>query len=215
MVPSYEPRDSLQTESPFRIALLIVILFTTSIAIYFRQKASRSGEKITYQREGLIYAIILRLTAVLLLIFTSAYLLEPSSISWASFQFWQTARWIGVFVAFLGAILMAWSLSALGSNLTDTVVTRADSVLIKHGPYRFVRHPYYSSTALIMVAVFVMTANLLVGTTSLIVLLLLVARTPKEEHALIERFGQQYLEYQKSTGMFIPLMEQILSNQKP
>lgn len=196
----------MQTESPFRIALLIVILLTTSIAIYFRRKASRSSEKITYQREGLIYAIILRLSAVLLLICTSAYLLEPSSISWASLSFWQTVRWIGVIVAFLGAFLMAWTLAALGSNLTDTVVTRADSVLITHGPYRFVRHPYYSSTALIMAAVFVMTANLLVGTSSLVVLLLLVARTPKEEQVLIERFGQQYLEYQKSTGMFIPML---------
>lgn len=101
---------------------------------------------------------------------------------------------------------MAWTLAALGNNLTDTVITRADSVLINHGPYRFVRHPYYSTTALLMAAVFVMTANLMVGTTSLVVLLLLVARTPKKEQVLIERFGQQYLEYQKSTGMFIPLL---------
>ncbi|MDZ4852167.1 MAG: isoprenylcysteine carboxylmethyltransferase family protein [Pirellulaceae bacterium] len=196
----------MHTESPFRIVLLIVILLATSIAIFFRRKASRSSEKITYEREGLLSAIILRLSAALLLICTIAYLLEPSSISWASLPFWLIVRWFSVIVAFIGAFLMAWTLAALGNNLTDTVITRADSVLINHGPYRFVRHPYYSTTALLMAAVFVMTANLMVGTTSLVVLLLLVARTPKKEQVLIERFGQQYLEYQKSTGMFIPLL---------
>jgi len=56
------------------------------------------------------------------------------------------------FVAFLGAFLMVWTLAALRSNLTDTVVTRAESVLVTHGPFRCVRHPYHSSTALLNVA---------------------------------------------------------------
>ena len=194
----------MQTESPFRIALLIVILLTTSIAVYFRRKASSSGEKITYEREGWIYALSLRLSAALLLVCTIAYLLEPSTVSWASFPFWMTVRWIGVIVALLGAFLMAWTLAVLGKNLTDTVVARDNSVLITHGPYRFVRHPYYSTTALLMVSVFALTANGLIGASGLIVWLLLAVRTPKEEQVLIERFGKRYLTYRKRTGMFVP-----------
>jgi len=204
MVPSYGPGDSLQTESPFRIALPIVILLTTSIAIYFRRKASSSGDKITYEREGLIYASFLRLAAVLLLLSTTAYLLEPSIVSFANLPFWLTLRWIGVAVAFLGVFFMTWTLAALGKNLTDTVITRADSVLITHGPYRFVRHPYYTSTAMLIVSVFAMTANGLIGASGLIVWLLLAFRTPKEEQVLIERFGERYLSYRRRTGMFVP-----------
>jgi len=73
----------LQIETPFRASLLIVVLLTTSMALYFRRKASSSGDKITYEREGWIYASFLSLAAVLLLLSTTAYLLEPSIVSWA------------------------------------------------------------------------------------------------------------------------------------
>ena len=52
----------------------------------------------------------------------------------------------------------------------------------------------------------VLTANWLIGVSSLIVLTLLALRTPKEEEMLIERFGQQYRDYMARTGRFIPRM---------
>ncbi len=99
---------------------------------------------------------------------------------------------------------MYWTLSSLGKNLTDTVVTRANAVLVTHGPYRWVRHPFYVTAALLMASVTLLTANWLIGLTSLVVLALLAIRTPKEEAMLIQRFGQQYREYMERTGRFIP-----------
>jgi len=55
-----------------------------------------------------------------------------------------------------------------------------------------------------MASVTLLTANWLIGVTSLIVLALLVVRTPQEEAMLIERFGQQYRDYMARTGRFIP-----------
>jgi protein-S-isoprenylcysteine O-methyltransferase Ste14 len=103
---------------------------------------------------------------------------------------------------------MYWTLSSLGKNLTDTVVTRAEATLVTHGPYRWVRHPFYSTAALLMASVTVMTANRLVGLNSLVVLALLAVRTPKEEQMLIERFGQRYRDYMAKTGRFVPRMSQ-------
>jgi protein-S-isoprenylcysteine O-methyltransferase Ste14 len=54
------------------------------------------------------------------------------------------------------------------------------------------------------VAATVLTANWLIGLSSLFVLVLLVVRTPKEEQMLIERFGDQYREYMARTGRFFP-----------
>jgi len=99
---------------------------------------------------------------------------------------------------------MYLTLSSLGKNLTDTVVTRANATLVTDGPYRWVRHPFYSTTALVMVSVTLLTANLLIGLGCLVVLAMLAIRTPSEERALVERFGQPYIDYMARTGRFIP-----------
>jgi protein-S-isoprenylcysteine O-methyltransferase Ste14 len=55
-----------------------------------------------------------------------------------------------------------------------------------------------------MTSVTVLTASLLICVGSLMVLSLLAIRTPKEERLLIERFGDEYRNYMKTTGKFIP-----------
>jgi protein-S-isoprenylcysteine O-methyltransferase Ste14 len=60
------------------------------------------------------------------------------------------------------------------------------------------------TAALLMGSVTLLTANWLIGLTSLIVLVLLAVRTPKEEQMLIARFGQQYRDYMEKTGRFVP-----------
>jgi protein-S-isoprenylcysteine O-methyltransferase Ste14 len=99
---------------------------------------------------------------------------------------------------------MYWTLSSLGKNLTDTVVARAEAKLVTHGPYRWVRHPFYVTAVLLMASVTLLTANWLIGVSSLVVLALLAIRTPKEEQMLIERFGQEYRDYMARTGRFVP-----------
>ena len=113
-------------------------------------------------------------------------------------------RWLGIVIGMLCSFLMYWTLNSLGKNLTDTVVTRTEVTLVTHGPYRWVRHPFYVTTALLMASVTVLAANLLIGAGSLLVLGLLAVRTPKEERMLIERFGQQYRDYMAKTGRFFP-----------
>ena len=99
---------------------------------------------------------------------------------------------------------MYWTLHSLGRNLTDTVVTRTNATLVTQGPYRWVRHPFYFTTALVMASVTLLTANWLIGITSVAILGMLAMRTPKEEQALIDRFGQDYIDYMRVTGRFFP-----------
>jgi protein-S-isoprenylcysteine O-methyltransferase Ste14 len=60
------------------------------------------------------------------------------------------------------------------------------------------------TAALLMASVTLLTANWLIGLTSLVVLILLAVRTPKEERMLIQRFGQEYRDYMATTGRFLP-----------
>lgn len=196
----------MPSEIPFRIALVIVIALAMGVTLHYRLQAAASGERISRKEEGHIFAITLRLTGICLWIATFAYLIFPSSVQWASLPLHKNIRWMGVAGGVACTVLMYWSLHSLGRNHTDTVVTRKDATLVTNGPYRWVRHPFYVTAALLMASVTVLTANWLIGLTSLAVLALLAIRTPKEERLLIERFGQQYREYMARTGRFVPKM---------
>ena len=70
------------------------------------------------------------------------------------------------------------------------------------------RHPFYLATALAVVANSLVTANWFLALTGGIAFSLLVLRTRTEEEKLIERFGEDYKEYMKRTGRFLPRLFQ-------
>lgn len=191
-------------ESPFRIALIIVILLTTFVTAYHRIKAASSKESISRKDEGYLFAVVLRLSGLALFVVTLAYLIAPQSVQWAMFPISRSFRWAGAVTGLLSSVLMFWTLNSLGKNLTDTVVTRANATLVTHGPYRWVRHPFYVTTALVMISVMLLTANWLIGIGCFVVLAMLGIRTPQEEEKLVERFGQQYLDYMARTNRYVP-----------
>ena len=194
----------MSPETPFRIALLVMMSLTMSVVVYHRWQAASSGERISHKDEGHLFAIVLRLAGLCLWVSTFAYLLFPSSIQWATLPLPSWVRWGGVAVGGFSPILMFWTLTSLGKNLTDTVVTRAAATLVTQGPYRWVRHPFYVTAALLMASVTLLSANWLIGLSSFVVMALLIARTPNEERKLIEKFGDEYRKYIATTGRFIP-----------
>ena len=198
--------DQMPNETPFRISLLVVIILAMSIGAYHRLQAASSGEKISHKEEGYAFAIVLRLAGVFLWISTFGYLVLPAGFQWASLPLPIWLRWLGVAAGIFCTLLFYWTLSSLGKNLTDTVVTRAAATLVTHGPYRWVRHPFYVTAALLMASVTLLSANWFIGVSSLLVLSLLAIRTPKEEQMLIAKFGDEYRDYMAKTGRFIPRM---------
>ena len=194
----------LTTEHLFRAALALVILLFIPVGVYFRRKAAASGERISHKDEGYLFAAVLRLCGLLLWISVLVYLVRPASIAWATMPLPELLRWCGIALAFSGAGLMYWTLKNLGGNLTDTVVTRSNATLVTQGPYRWVRHPFYMTAALTMVAVTLLSANACIGVCSALVMSFLVVRTSKEEQRLIDKFGQAYLDYSAKTGRFFP-----------
>ena len=191
-------------ETPFRIALLVVMALTMVVTVYFRLQAAASGEKISHREEGYLFASVLRLAGIALWISTFSYLIAPETVQWALVPLPIWVRWTGVIIGCLCSGLMYWTLSSLGKNLTDTVVTRKDATLVTRGPYRYVRHPFYVTAALLMASVTMLAANWFIGLSSVAVLGLLAVRTPKEEQMLIDKFGQDYRDYMSRTGRFIP-----------
>ncbi|MGE3778286.1 MAG: isoprenylcysteine carboxylmethyltransferase family protein, partial [Pirellulaceae bacterium] len=191
-------------EAPYRLATLIVMLLTMLVTLRFRLRAAASGERISHEQEGFLFAAVLRLSGLALWVSTLLYLVYPLAVWWAGWPLPASMRWAAFVVGLSCAGLMYWTLSSLGTNLTDTVVTREQAFLVTHGPYRWVRHPFYFTAALVMASVTILSANTLIGLTSLVVLTMLAKRTRKEEQLLVARFGDAYREYMATTGRFWP-----------
>jgi protein-S-isoprenylcysteine O-methyltransferase Ste14 len=92
----------------------------------------------------------------------------------------------------------------LGRNLTDTVVTRRDAHFVDHGPYRFVRNPMYIGILMVGMSLGLALGTLLLPVAAGLMFTLLALRTRTEERYLIERFGDQYRDYMKRVGRFLP-----------
>ena len=194
----------MTSDLPFRIAVVVIFSLSVLVTLYFRIHAASSGEKISRKDEGSRFALILRTLGLGLFVSTVVWVISPQSLEWAAIPLGPGVRWTGAVTGVACSLLMFWTLRSLGKNLTDTVVTRTTATLITTSPYRWVRHPFYVTAALLMASVTILAANLLIGTISFFVLLMLAIRTPKEEDKLIEAFGQSYRDYMATTGRFFP-----------
>jgi len=193
----------MSDDQTFRLIFLVWFITFIPIGIWHRLK-SRTGEKLDRRQEGFFILVTLRLTGLVGWIGLIAYLINPYSMAWAAAPLPVWLRWIGVGLMAVAGCLVIWMFRSLGKNLTDTVVTRKEHTLVTTGPYRWIRHPLYTSAALLVPASSLVTANWFFFVTGCVVMLLLVIRTRKEEENLVARFGDDYRNYMQRTGRFVP-----------
>lgn len=194
----------MSQEAPFRIVLIAAFVIFLGVMLNFRIRSWASNEKLDRMQEGLFILITLRLAGLALWAAVIAYMVNPRWMAWSSIALPSWARWLGVLVYAASIALLVWTLRNLGSNLTDTVVTRRDHTLVTEGPYRWVRHPFYGAAALLVLASALLAANWFVFLTGAAVLGLLALRTRIEEDRLIARFGDRYRSYMNGTARFVP-----------
>ena len=191
-------------DSTFRMVLLTGAALLLPVALYFRLKSQATGEALDRRQEGLPILLTLRPIGLAGMLGLVAFMVNPSAMAWSSLLLPNWLRWVGVPLGVAGGGLLIWTFRTLGPNLTDTVVTRKTHTLVIRGPYRWVRHPFYDSAALCILANSLVAANWFILLMGALALGLLVIRTDKEEENLEKRFGDNYRAYQERTGRFWP-----------
>jgi len=194
----------MNLHATFRPVLVVGFLAVVLIALYHRLRSWASGEKLERRQEGLFILATLRPVGFMLWLGVIAYMVNPAWMAWSSVPLPAWLRWTGVGVCAIAAGLLTWTLRSLGTNLTDTVVTRRAHTLVTHGAYRWVRHPFYDSMAVLILANSLIAANWFLLLTGSVVLFLIVVRTRTEEEKLLARFGDAYRAYMMQTGRFVP-----------
>lgn len=189
----------------FRWIALAVFLGAMALSGYHRRRARAQSETIARTREsgGLIAARVL----VSLPLFGGpfSYFINPAWMAWSSFEAPVWLRWAGVV---LGAIVLCsvhWVLRNLGRNVSETVLTKADHEMVTSGPYRWIRHPLYTTGIGLFIALGLVAANWFILLCALIALVGIRAIViPREERALCDRFGSSYEQYVVRTGAMWP-----------
>jgi protein-S-isoprenylcysteine O-methyltransferase Ste14 len=126
-------------------------------------------------------------------------------MSWAAFDAPEWARLAGVGLGVLSIPSVYWVLTSLGKNVSETVLTKPGHELVTVGPYRWIRHPLYTTGLALLLAVGLMAANVLFLLFALLAAVLILSVViPREEAALRDRFGDEYARYMERTGRLFP-----------
>lgn len=192
-------------EQLFRVAFAVVFITVICISGYYRRRARASGEVIARRQEGALGLFLRLLLTLPLLITIVLYLFRPDWVGWATFSLPLWARWVGVGLGFACIPLAHWVLTSIGSNISETVLTKQTHQLVTEGPYRWIRHPLYSTGLLLILSLGLIARNwflLVLCVAAFVAFRFFVI--PIEERKLTEVFGEAYEQYRKRTGALVP-----------
>ncbi len=133
-------------------------------------------------------------------LFTARLVMQPQGAVPAS----QTIAALLLFTASLA--LFGWTIRATRQTPpTLAFDTDQPDFLLKHGPYRYVRHPFYLSYMLFWVGTAAASSALLAWATPMLMLALYQHAASREEQKFAASgLSAAYTAYRRSAGMFLP-----------
>ena len=193
------------SETTFRILAALILFTGIGISTYFRRKADRdTGEKLSRKVDGTPMMLIIRFAGLLLWLSPLIYLINPQWMLWSKIGLPEWARWLGVGLGLINLGLIYWLFNSIRSGITPVSATRKNHQLVTHGIYRWVRHPLYTIGSMLFAFFGLMADNWFFMLLAALAFIAMAVRTPKEEANLIEKFGDEYRNYMKRTGRFLP-----------
>jgi len=192
-------------ENIFRILAAVILFGGMSISIYYRRKADQdSGEKISRKVDGTPMMTAIRVGGLILWLSPFVYLANPAWMNWSKLGLPVAVRTVGVGIGILCVLGIYWLFSSIGTGITPTSATRKEHKLVINGIYRYIRHPLYTVGSSLFISFGMMADNWFIAALGILTFILMAIRTPKEEANLIAKFGDEYREYMKTTGRFLP-----------
>lgn len=127
-------------------------------------------------------------------------------------EYFTINRKINLFISLIGLglylfalVLRKSAIRALGKYHSIHIEIRAKHELIRKGPYKYIRHPYYCSVMLELLGFPLIPNAFYSFLISLFIYIpLLFIRLYYEEKAMIAKFGDEYINYKRKTRGFIP-----------
>jgi protein-S-isoprenylcysteine O-methyltransferase Ste14 len=193
----------------FRWIALVVFVTAIGTSGWLRARARRETGTIPRSAEsgGMIAGRLV--VALPLFLSVAVYLVRPELMDWASIGLPSSLRWAGVTLGAVVVPTVYWVLTTLGSNVSETVLTKEGHQLVPSGPPRWVRHPLQVVGIALFSSIGLMSANaFLIAWTVVALIGIRTVVVPREEAALVAKFGADYVQYRERTGALLPKLGQ-------
>lgn len=102
-----------------------------------------------------------------------------------------------------GALIFAFAKKQIGKEFSPCHEAYIPDKIVCEGVYSYVRHPIYSAMLLFFIGISLVSLHWLALMNLIALFSYYLKSVTLEEQALVENF-QQYIDYQKKTGRFIP-----------
>jgi protein-S-isoprenylcysteine O-methyltransferase Ste14 len=199
----------MDSEGTFRLAFWVLIGLMMLMRIWFAIRVHRAGERlmpdrVAIRREGWRICAIRFFVFLLLVALIVLFVLNPPWRPKLDFPLPFWLRWAGFAFGLASLGLWTWTHVALGTLWSAQLQLRANHRLVTSGPYSRIRHPMYTAIWVWVTSLGFVIANWVPIIFAVGAAVILVARVPREEQMMLERFGDEYREYLKRTGRFLP-----------
>jgi protein-S-isoprenylcysteine O-methyltransferase Ste14 len=162
------------------------------IRLVYGGQANHQGGNVVHRREPGWSPILM---GVLMVLSNSVLLVEiiwPQIVNLFSIPLTAGWRWLGLGIC-VAMDLLFWRVhQTLGKNWAVGVLVKENHHLITDGPYRWVRHPMYTTLFCFIIGFLFLSANLLVGLLWLALTIASAWRFDQEERILTDTFGSEY-----------------------
>jgi protein-S-isoprenylcysteine O-methyltransferase Ste14 len=176
----------------------IIFILDWSISALFVKKS------LTKQGPGwVIWRVVLALIVIVFVRFDKSGALSFFRFSFQSFFSFLIPGSVLTVLGLFGAV---WARFYLGRNWSGYATYKENQTLVTTGPYRYVRHPIYTSMILMFIGTILYYGALFISIFFVILGISFILRTRKEEEIMIKLFGEKYTEYMKRTKRLIPFI---------
>lgn len=164
------------------------------------------------RREGKMVATKVRgIEAALMTVsFFTLYLLPlvyifSSLLGFADYSLPAALGLLGIPLVVLAAWIIWRAHADLGRNWSPSLEVVQEQKLVTQGIYHNLRHPIYTAMFLFTIAQALLLQNWLAGLGGLISYIpIYLTRVPREEQMMLDHFGDEYRDYMRQTGRFLP-----------
>ncbi|MHA2378755.1 MAG: methyltransferase [Candidatus Thorarchaeota archaeon] len=193
----------MDDELVFKILFISIYAVFAGVRVYYRKQSfGRTSEKEYSQRTKAVAALSLAILGYFVAM--GLYIVVPQWILVFRLALPLWIRWFGVGMAVIGIALIVWIHHTLGRQYSAKWEIQEEHQLITMGPYSRVRHPMYTTFNLFALSASLISANLLLILFAISVAIPFYWIARSEEEMLIDQFGNEYLEYMRHTGRFLP-----------
>ncbi|MCK4692067.1 MAG: isoprenylcysteine carboxylmethyltransferase family protein [Anaerolineales bacterium] len=194
----------------FKIFFLSLFFLVLIVRAYFGIKQRLTGQsswsvsKEAVAREGRLSLILRPMMFLLMLSLVVLYIIEPSCSGGLFLPIPSIIRYGGVLLGIMSILLLIWVHRTLGLQWSTTLQFMEGHALITSGPYQYIRHPMYAALSLFFISLSIVSSFLPFFVLVVLTILFFVRIVEREDLMMIEQFGEEYREYMKATGRFLP-----------